>query len=54
MFITSPPASFRSPGNGTLNNMPPGPTSYPSPSARGCPRCRTVGGKWKAFQLDIK
>ncbi|KAJ5987841.1 hypothetical protein N7481_003051 [Penicillium waksmanii] len=55
MFITSPPTSFRSPGNGPLNNMPPGPTSYPTPSAaRGCPRCRTVGGQWKAFQLDIK
>ncbi|OQE20527.1 hypothetical protein PENSTE_c013G03857 [Penicillium steckii] len=54
MFITSPPTSFRSPGNGSINNMPPGPTSYPSPSARGCPRCRTVGGKWKAFQLDFK
>ncbi|KAJ5102693.1 hypothetical protein N7532_003222 [Penicillium argentinense] len=56
MFITSPPTSFRSPGNGSLN-MPPAPTSFPSPSAgaaRGCPRCRTVGGKWKAFQLDIK
>ncbi|CAI7650331.1 unnamed protein product [Penicillium pancosmium] len=55
LFITSPPTSFRSPGNGPLNNMPPGPTSYPTPNAaRGCPRCRTVGGKWKAFQLDIK
>ncbi|CAL5874990.1 uncharacterized protein PFLUO_LOCUS9293 [Penicillium psychrofluorescens] len=52
MFISSPPVSFRSPGNG-VNSMPPhGPTSYPS--ARGCPRCRTVGGKWKAFQLDFK
>ncbi|KAJ5174032.1 uncharacterized protein N7500_001963 [Penicillium coprophilum] len=53
MFISSPPASFRTPGNGILNNAPSqGPTSYPGP--RGCPRCRTVGGKWKAFQLDIK
>jgi hypothetical protein len=53
LFISSPPASFRSPGNGSLNNAPPpGPTSYPS--ARGCPRCRTTGGKWKAFQIDVK
>ncbi|OQD84514.1 hypothetical protein PENANT_c012G03632 [Penicillium antarcticum] len=52
MFISSPPASFRTPGNGLLNNMQHGPTSYPGP--RGCPRCRTVGGKWKAFQIDIK
>ncbi|KAJ5123599.1 hypothetical protein N7448_009696 [Penicillium atrosanguineum] len=53
MFITSPPAQFRSPGNGALNHIP-GPTSYPAAAARGCPRCRTVGGKWKAFQLDFK
>ncbi|KAJ5662678.1 hypothetical protein N7462_011604 [Penicillium macrosclerotiorum] len=54
MFISSPPAAFRTPGNGSLNNFsPPGPTSYPS-GARGCPRCRTMGGKWKAFQLDVK
>ena len=54
LFISSPPTSFRSPGNGSINSMPPqGPTSYPS-SARGCPRCRTMGGKWKAFQLDFK
>lgn len=52
MFISSPPASFRTPGNGPLNNASQGPTSYPGP--RGCPRCRTVGGKWKAFQIDIK
>ncbi|CAG8052004.1 unnamed protein product [Penicillium olsonii] len=52
MFISSPPASFRTPGNGLLHNMQQGPTSYPGP--RGCPRCRTVGGKWKAFQIDIK
>ncbi|KAJ6004363.1 hypothetical protein N7499_000428 [Penicillium canescens] len=52
MFISSPPASFRTPGNGLLNNMQHGPTSYPGP--RGCPRCRTIGGKWKAFQIDIK
>ncbi|CAI7620015.1 unnamed protein product [Penicillium palitans] len=53
MFISSPPASFRTPGNGPLNNASSqGPTSYPGP--RGCPRCRTVGGKWKAFQIDIK
>ncbi|KAJ6141585.1 hypothetical protein N7470_009975 [Penicillium chermesinum] len=52
MFIASPPTSFRSPGNGPLNNVTSHPTSYPGP--RGCPRCRTVGGKWKAFQLDFK
>lgn len=53
MFISSPPTSFRSPGNNSLHSISPqGPTSYPS--ARGCPRCRTVGGKWKAFQLDFK
>ncbi|KAJ5101596.1 hypothetical protein NUU61_003818 [Penicillium alfredii] len=53
MFISSPPTSFRSPGHGPLNSIPPqGPTSYPS--ARGCPRCRTVGGKWKAFQLEFR
>jgi hypothetical protein len=52
MFIASPPTSFRSPGNGPMNNLPPAPTSYPS--VRGCPRCRTVGGRWRAFQLDFK
>ncbi|KAJ5721008.1 uncharacterized protein N7483_008942 [Penicillium malachiteum] len=51
MFIASPPTSYRSPGNG-MNNIQHGPTSYPS--ARGCPRCQTVGGKWKSFQLDFK
>lgn len=54
LFISSPPTTFRSPGNGSINSMPPqGPTSYPS-GHRGCPRCRTMGGKWKAFQLDFK
>ncbi|KAJ5179850.1 hypothetical protein N7492_003060 [Penicillium capsulatum] len=54
LFISSPPTAFRSPGNGSVNSMPPqGPTSYPS-SGAGCPRCRTMGGKWKAFQLDFK
>ncbi|CAG8017291.1 unnamed protein product [Penicillium nalgiovense] len=53
MFISSPPTSFRTPGNGPLNTVASqGPTSYPGP--QGCPRCRTVGGKWKAFQIDIK
>ncbi|OQE14438.1 hypothetical protein PENFLA_c038G08203 [Penicillium flavigenum] len=53
MFISSPPTSFRTPGNGPLNTvLSQGPTSYPGP--QGCPRCRTVGGKWKAFQIDIK
>ncbi|KAJ5934785.1 hypothetical protein N7466_004332 [Penicillium verhagenii] len=52
MFVASPPTSYRSPGNGSMNNLQPGPTSYPS--VRGCPRCRTVGGRWRAFQLDFK
>ncbi|KAL2011965.1 hypothetical protein VTN00DRAFT_4683 [Thermoascus crustaceus] len=59
MFITSPPASIFNPtsssGNGATGNgnrTTSGPTSYPNP--RGCPRCRTVGGKWKAFQLDFR
>lgn len=58
MFISSPPTSFShvtsSPGSamGNGNSFTHVPTSYPSP--RGCPRCRTVGGKWKAFQLDFR
>ncbi|KAF7717739.1 Uncharacterized protein PECH_007688 [Penicillium ucsense] len=53
LFMSSPPTMFRSPGNGSLSSVPPaGPTSYPS--ARGCPRCRVLGGKWKAFQIDVK
>ncbi|KAF9885224.1 hypothetical protein FE257_000584 [Aspergillus nanangensis] len=52
MFIGSPPSSFRNVTSSPGSAMSQGPTSYPS--ARGCPRCRTVGGKWKAFQLDFK
>lgn len=58
MFIGSPPTSFNnitsSPGSamGNGNTISHGPTSYPG--RRGCPRCRTVGGKWKAFQLDFR
>lgn len=57
MFVTSPPPSFRnvtsSPGSaGNGHSILHGPTSHPGP--RGCPRCRTVGGKWKAFQLDFR
>ncbi|KAK9554194.1 hypothetical protein V6Z88_006200 [Aspergillus fumigatus] len=57
MFVSSPPVSFKnvtsSPGSAvTSNSAGYGPTSYPSP--RGCPRCRTVGGKWKAFQIEIR
>ncbi|KAL2217704.1 putative transcription factor RfeD [Thermoascus aurantiacus ATCC 26904] len=60
MFTSSPTAPIlnatSSPGNGATGNgnrtSTPGPTSYPNP--RGCPRCRTVGGKWKAFQLDFR
>ncbi|OJJ88190.1 putative transcription factor RfeD [Aspergillus glaucus CBS 516.65] len=66
MFLTSPANMFRnitsSPGSGPTNGMfhgpgpgsGPGPTSHPSPGPRGCPRCRTVGGKWKAFQLEFR
>ncbi|KAI9376616.1 hypothetical protein BJX61DRAFT_255644 [Aspergillus egyptiacus] len=49
-FISSPPTPFKNVTSSPGSAM--GPTSYPSP--RGCPRCRVVGGKWKAFQLDIK
>ncbi|PWY82490.1 hypothetical protein BO83DRAFT_353393 [Aspergillus eucalypticola CBS 122712] len=52
LFISSPPASFRNVTSSPGSAMSHGPTSYPSP--RGCPRCRTVGGKWKAFQLDFR
>ncbi|KAL1976333.1 hypothetical protein VTN31DRAFT_2615 [Thermomyces dupontii] len=48
LVVGSPSLSMGSP-NKTANM---GPTSYPS--ARACPRCRTVGGKWKAFQLDFR
>lgn len=57
MFISSPSMSMSHPMRSP--SKPPtsashhgGPTSYPTP--RGCPRCRTVGGKWKAFQLDFR
>ncbi|PYH46512.1 putative transcription factor RfeD [Aspergillus saccharolyticus JOP 1030-1] len=52
MFISSPPAAFRNVTSSPGSAMSHGPTSYPNP--RGCPRCRTVGGKWKAFQLDFR
>ncbi|OJJ47987.1 hypothetical protein ASPZODRAFT_64460 [Penicilliopsis zonata CBS 506.65] len=52
MFISSPPVSFLSVTSSLGNGLSRGPTSYPNP--RGCPRCRTVGGKWKAFQLDFR
>jgi hypothetical protein len=57
MFTSSPPLSILRPTSsprkpGHNHNGGPGPTSYPNP--RGCPRCRTVGGKWKAFQLDFR
>ncbi|OJJ30628.1 hypothetical protein ASPWEDRAFT_120495 [Aspergillus wentii DTO 134E9] len=59
MFIGSPPSSFRnvtsSPGSAVPGNglgLPHGPTSYPGP--RGCPRCRSMGSKWKSFQLDFR
>lgn len=44
IFISSPTMSI----SHSINS----PTSYPAP--RGCPRCRTAGGKWKAFQLDFR
>ncbi|EAW11246.1 putative transcription factor RfeD [Aspergillus clavatus NRRL 1] len=59
MLMGSPPASFKnvtsSPGSAvpTGNNAGyGGPTSYPNP--RGCPRCHSVTGKWKAFQLEFR
>ncbi|QGA13740.1 hypothetical protein EYB26_001391 [Talaromyces marneffei] len=48
MFISSPPMSLSHPMNSPIK----APTSYPAP--RGCPKCRTVGGKWKAFQLEFR
>ncbi|KKA17417.1 Transcription factor RfeD, partial [Rasamsonia emersonii CBS 393.64] len=58
MFTSnSPPMSILNPtsspgGQSGNQNGGSGPTSYLNP--RGCPRCRTVGGKWKAFQLDFR
>ncbi|KAL1970136.1 hypothetical protein VTN77DRAFT_6541 [Rasamsonia byssochlamydoides] len=58
MFTSSPPMSILNPTSSPSSKPPTsagnhnGPTSYPNP--RGCPRCRTVGGKWKAFQLDFR
>ena len=57
MFVNSPPSSFAtmSSANG-YNDIPSSQglrrSSYPNP--RGCPRCHTVGGQWKAFQLDVR
>jgi len=59
-FISSPPLSMlnpaRSPNKAPTSaggsSVSSGPPSYANP--RGCPRCRTVGGKWKAFQLDFR
>lgn len=48
MFISSPPMSISHP----INSPNKAPTSHPGP--RGCPTCRTVGGKWKTFQLDFR
>ncbi|KAL4803786.1 hypothetical protein BDV18DRAFT_162792 [Aspergillus unguis] len=53
-FISSPPTPFKNVTSSPGSAMSHGPTSYPSPNPRGCPRCRTVGAKWKAFQLDVK
>lgn len=50
MFISSPPMSLSRPTSSPIK----GPTSMPGYPARGCPRCHTVGGKWKAFQLDFR
>ncbi|KAE8153462.1 hypothetical protein BDV25DRAFT_149525 [Aspergillus avenaceus] len=52
MFISSPPSSFRNVTSSPGSAMSHGPTSYPGP--RACPRCHTVGGRWKAFQLEFK
>ncbi|BAE57538.1 unnamed protein product [Aspergillus oryzae RIB40] len=51
MYISSPTASFRNVTSSPGSAMSHGPTSYPP---RGCPRCRTIGSKWKAFQLEFK
>ncbi|KAL4788382.1 hypothetical protein BJX76DRAFT_366833 [Aspergillus varians] len=51
-FISSPPTPFKNVTSSPGSAMSHGPTSYPGP--RGCPRCRNVGVKWKAFQLDVK
>jgi hypothetical protein len=58
-FISSPPLSLLNPArspnkapSASGSSVSSGPTSYGTP--RGCPRCRTVGGKWKAFQLDFR
>ncbi|KAL4869029.1 hypothetical protein BDV12DRAFT_88174 [Aspergillus spectabilis] len=53
-YISSPPTPFKHVTSSPGSAMSHGPTSYPSPSPRGCPRCRAVGGKWKAFQLEVK
>lgn len=53
-FISSPPTPFKNVTSSPGSAMSHGPTSYPTANPRGCPRCRTVGSKWKAFQLDIK
>ncbi|KAL4791034.1 hypothetical protein BDV19DRAFT_316418 [Aspergillus venezuelensis] len=53
-FISSPPTPFKNVTSSPGSAMSHGPTSYPSPNTRGCPRCRTVGAKWKSFQLDVK
>ncbi|KAL5000347.1 hypothetical protein BDV10DRAFT_192915 [Aspergillus recurvatus] len=53
-YMSSPPTTFKNVTSSPGSAMSHGPTSYPSPSPRGCPRCHTVGAKWKAFQLDIK
>ncbi|TQB76448.1 hypothetical protein MPDQ_007856 [Monascus purpureus] len=59
LFISSPPTSFIAVNSSPVNGIPgkgngvsQGPTSHPNP--RGCPRCRTIGGQWKAFQLDVR
>ncbi|KAL2815761.1 hypothetical protein BDW59DRAFT_166651 [Aspergillus cavernicola] len=51
-YINSPPTQFKNVTSSPGSAMSHGPTSYPG--VRGCPRCRIVGGKWKAFQLDVK
>ncbi|KAH8704816.1 hypothetical protein BGW36DRAFT_366215 [Talaromyces proteolyticus] len=53
MFISSPMSRPTSSPNKGPTSMPVQTIqNYAAP--RGCPRCRTVGGKWKAFQLDFR
>ncbi|KAK2766257.1 hypothetical protein FQN54_007774 [Arachnomyces sp. PD_36] len=43
-----------SPGNGVTTGNGAGGRPSSLPTRRGCPRCGTVGGRWKGFQLDFR